>query len=297
MDGHLFLFVYANIYGDIKSVSEISIKGGGGVYIATLLRLSVCVSYSVCVCVYVWRSGSLLSAPCSPPLIAHHIIFNPLPPRGSRRRLGLWSPAQWGASSHTHTCTQSPSCTRVLKHLDTHTTLLGCRHLSTDTAWDGHVPARTLAGRETLPCVFSFNTRHPSSTPPPSPRQTGQYSPTQGQPALPCTPPISTVALVVPGDPNPAGHHGSPGCKWTDTNYSKQHHIRECVCVWMCVCTCMQVAKLDRLNSRKREVHTPAASSNQGPLIVRVDRHGWGAAQRFWSQGLSSIFSLPLLNI
>lgn len=50
MDGHLFLFVYANIYGDIKSVSEISIKGGGGVYIATLLRLSVCVSYSVCVC-------------------------------------------------------------------------------------------------------------------------------------------------------------------------------------------------------------------------------------------------------
>lgn len=26
MDGHLVLFVYANIYGDIKSVSEISIK-------------------------------------------------------------------------------------------------------------------------------------------------------------------------------------------------------------------------------------------------------------------------------
>lgn len=47
--------------------------------------------------------------------------------------------------ARTHTCTQSPSCTRVLKHLDTHAALFDCRHLSTDTAGDRRVPARTLA--------------------------------------------------------------------------------------------------------------------------------------------------------
>lgn len=39
---------------------------------------------------------------------------------------------------------------------------------------------------------------------------------------------------------------------------------------------CMQVVKLDRLNSRKREVRTSAPSGNQECLIVHVDRLGWG---------------------
>lgn len=52
MDGHLFLFVYANIYGDIKSVSEISIKGGGGgLYSNAAATKRVC--ELLCVCVYV----------------------------------------------------------------------------------------------------------------------------------------------------------------------------------------------------------------------------------------------------
>lgn len=42
------------------------------------------------------------------------------------------------------------------------------------------------------------------------------------------------------------------------------------------MCVCMQVAKLDRLNSRKREVRTSTQSSNQECLIVHVDRPGWG---------------------
>lgn len=51
MDGHLFLFVYANIYGDIKSVSEISIKGGGCLYSNAAATKRVC--ELLCVCVYV----------------------------------------------------------------------------------------------------------------------------------------------------------------------------------------------------------------------------------------------------
>lgn len=82
---------------------------------------------------------------------------------------------------------------------------------------------------------------------------------------LPWAPPVSTVALVVSIDPNPPGHPGSVGCKWTDTNYSKQQHVP--VCVLMCACThaCIQADKLDKFNSRKREVPlTSAPSSNDG---------------------------------
>lgn len=49
MDGHLFLFVYANIYGDIKSVSEISIKEKKNPCSATAMAECVC----LCVCVWV----------------------------------------------------------------------------------------------------------------------------------------------------------------------------------------------------------------------------------------------------
>lgn len=41
MDDHLFLFVYANIYGDIKSVSEISIKQKKNPYSAAAMAACV----------------------------------------------------------------------------------------------------------------------------------------------------------------------------------------------------------------------------------------------------------------
>lgn len=53
MDDHLFLFVYANIYEDIKSVSEISIKEKKNPYSTAALAACVCLCVRVCegVCV------------------------------------------------------------------------------------------------------------------------------------------------------------------------------------------------------------------------------------------------------
>lgn len=71
MDGHLFLFVYANIYGDIKSVSEISIKGGGDLYSNAAATKRVCelLCVCVCVCVTLWLlavCALLPAAHCTP---------------------------------------------------------------------------------------------------------------------------------------------------------------------------------------------------------------------------------------
>lgn len=65
--------------------------------------------------------------------------------------------------------------------------------------------------------------------------------------SLPCTPPMSALALAESADPDREGHPGSAGCKWTDTNYSKQDFIRH-VCSCMSACMCYNQK---RLNSRK----------------------------------------------
>lgn len=51
MDDQLFLFVSANIYVDIKLVSEISIKQKKRPYSATAMAESMCGCVSECVCV------------------------------------------------------------------------------------------------------------------------------------------------------------------------------------------------------------------------------------------------------
>ncbi len=71
MDGHLFLFVYANIYGDIKSVREISIKEKKNLYSAAAMAVCVCVWLCECVsvCVTLWLlavCALLPAAHCTP---------------------------------------------------------------------------------------------------------------------------------------------------------------------------------------------------------------------------------------
>lgn len=181
-----------------------------------------------------------------------------------------WASEVQHNEEYTRTHTQSPSCTRVLEHLDANTqAFVICRQTPLAT-W--YLRAHTYTQTNTTHWLCRIFPKHQTSILLSS--QTNMTADFH----------TDSLSYLVP-HPHPPWHWVTQIQQVTLGQWAVNELIlitvnsitSERVCLHVCWPACMQGVKLERLNSRKREVHTSALSSNLESLIVHVDRLGWWA--------------------